>query len=183
MNKSRLEILLMVLFLSCAFISFAGQPEPSPVYLSSYSFSPDHARTALCRVMGYNVNQYTPALTGANADLFKLKKNELFLTRRGRKYFKKFNRVDVSLSFASENKRVMERTFTLLKGNFAANQVVAHRGAWKNTALPQNSIASLQAAIKLGCAGSEFDIQLTADTVLVINHDPTYQGMGIERSN
>jgi glycerophosphoryl diester phosphodiesterase len=183
MNKRRLQILLILSFLCCTAPSF-GRPVDSPrIYLSNYSFPATQMKGALCRILGDNVDQYTPALTGVNADLFKLKKNELFLSRRGRKYFKRFSRVDISFSFSSENKPVMERTFTLLKGNFAANKVVAHRGAWKNTALPQNSIASLQAAIKLGCAGSEFDIQLTTDEVLVINHDPTYQGMVIERSN
>lgn len=60
------------------------------------------------------------------------------------------------------------------------NSVVAHRGAWKNDNLPQNSIASLKNAIKLGCAGSEFDMHLTSDDVVVVNHDHTFEGMNIE---
>ncbi|HZL12236.1 MAG TPA: family 16 glycosylhydrolase [Prolixibacteraceae bacterium] len=64
--------------------------------------------------------------------------------------------------------------------NFLKNGVIAHRGAWKKDSLPQNSIASLQNAIRLGVAGSEFDVQLTADEVLVVNHDPIFQGMNIE---
>mgnify|MGYP001601735012 FL=1 len=182
MNKSRLQILLMLLFLSFSVISFAGQPEPSPVYLSNYSFSPDHSKTVLCRVMGDNVHQYTLSLTGPNADLFRLKANELFLSGRGRKYFKRSGRAAFSISFSSGNKTILEKSFTILKGSFAANKVIAHRGAWRNTGLPENSIASLQAAIGLGCAGSEFDIQSTADSILVINHDPKYQEMDIERS-
>lgn len=59
--------------------------------------------------------------------------------------------------------------------NFLKNGVVAHRGAWKNDGLPQNSIASLKKAISLEVAGSEFDVQLTADGVLVLNHDPVYE--------
>ncbi len=65
---------------------------------------------------------------------------------------------------------------------FHQNKVVAHRGAWKNTNVPQNSIASLENAIKLGCAGSEFDVRMTKDEVLVINHDPHYEGMDIEKT-
>jgi glycerophosphoryl diester phosphodiesterase len=68
------------------------------------------------------------------------------------------------------------------KGKFADNIVVAHRGAWKTKALPQNSIASLQEAVRLGCAGSEFDVHLTADDSLVINHDPEFFGKPIETS-
>ncbi|MBN9299754.1 MAG: family 16 glycosylhydrolase [Filimonas sp.] len=59
------------------------------------------------------------------------------------------------------------------------NKIVAHRGAWKANHLPENSIASLKQAIALKCAGSEFDVHLTADDSLVINHDPTYQGLTI----
>jgi glycerophosphoryl diester phosphodiesterase len=60
---------------------------------------------------------------------------------------------------------------------------VAHRGAWKRNHLPENSIASLKAAIALGCMGSEFDVRMTADDSLVINHDPAYNGLTIEKTN
>jgi glycerophosphoryl diester phosphodiesterase len=63
-----------------------------------------------------------------------------------------------------------------------SNKVIAHRGAHKNTGVPENSIASLKAAIQMGCGGSEFDIHMTADSVLVINHDHTLQGLDIEVS-
>jgi glycerophosphoryl diester phosphodiesterase len=69
------------------------------------------------------------------------------------------------------------------ESNFATNGVVAHRGAWKNTGAPQNSMASLKAAIDLGCAGSEFDIHMTADSVLVIYHDADYFGIPIQKEN
>lgn len=62
------------------------------------------------------------------------------------------------------------------------SKVIAHRGAWKSAGLPQNSIASLKKAIQLGCMGSEFDVQLTADDSLIVNHDPVYSGDTIEKS-
>ena len=62
------------------------------------------------------------------------------------------------------------------------NPVIAHRGAWKMKNLPENSIASLKEAIRLNCHGSEFDVHLTLDSVLVVNHDPTYFGMSIPKS-
>ena len=65
---------------------------------------------------------------------------------------------------------------------FAANPVIAHRGAWKKNNLPENSIASLKQAIKIGCTVSEFDIWLTADDSLVINHDPNYNKLVIEKT-
>lgn len=63
-----------------------------------------------------------------------------------------------------------------------ANCVIAHRGAWKNTGAPQNSLASLKAAIDMGCGGSEFDIHMTTDSVLVINHDADFFGVPIQTS-
>ena len=68
------------------------------------------------------------------------------------------------------------------KMDFAYNKVIAHRGAWKNTNTPQNSIASLKAAIRLGCMGSEMDVHMTADSVLVVNHDPVWGGLHIQKS-
>ncbi|MCB0472503.1 MAG: licheninase, partial [Flavobacteriaceae bacterium] len=69
------------------------------------------------------------------------------------------------------------------KIDFANNKVVAHRGAWKQKDLPQNSIASLKYAIELKCTGSEFDVRMTADSVLVINHDEHYNDMPVEETN
>ena len=65
---------------------------------------------------------------------------------------------------------------------FIQNQAIAHRGAWKEQNLPQNSIASLQRAIELGCAGTEFDVHLTKDNVLVVNHDDDFYGLDIATS-
>jgi glycerophosphoryl diester phosphodiesterase len=64
---------------------------------------------------------------------------------------------------------------------FADNIVVAHRGAFKNKNLPENSIASLRNAIELQCTGSEFDVRMTSDDSLVIDHDPHFNGLEIEK--
>lgn len=66
---------------------------------------------------------------------------------------------------------------------FADNIVIAHRGAWKKNNLPENSIASLKHAIELKCTGSEFDVRMTADDSLIINHDPDYNKLPIEKTN
>ena len=68
------------------------------------------------------------------------------------------------------------------KFDFHDNQVIAHRGAWKKAGLPENSIASLKHAIALGCHGSEFDVHMTKDDSLVVNHDPDFMGLVIESS-
>ncbi len=60
-----------------------------------------------------------------------------------------------------------------------STKIVAHRGAWKNTQAPQNSIAALEEAIKGKYWGSEFDVCLTKDDVLVVNHDNDFKGLDI----
>ncbi|PQB03291.1 hypothetical protein BST83_18470 [Polaribacter filamentus] len=66
--------------------------------------------------------------------------------------------------------------------NFADNEVVAHRGAFKTHNLPENSIASLKQAIELECVGSEFDVHMTSDSILVVHHDAEYHEMVIENN-
>ena len=60
--------------------------------------------------------------------------------------------------------------------------VVAHRGAWKQNRLPENSLASLRQAINQKLAGSEFDVRMTSDDSLIISHDPKYNELSIENS-
>ena len=59
--------------------------------------------------------------------------------------------------------------------------IVAHRGFWncEEALYSQNTIASLRLAQEAGVWGSEFDVQLTADNVAIVNHDGDIQGMRI----
>lgn len=65
----------------------------------------------------------------------------------------------------------------------SSTRVIAHRGAWKNTNSPQNSLASLREAARMGCYGSEFDVHMAADSALFVNHDHTIQEVPIEKSS
>jgi glycerophosphoryl diester phosphodiesterase len=67
--------------------------------------------------------------------------------------------------------------------SISQTNVIAHRGAWKNKGLPENSIASLKHAIELGCYGSEFDVHLSADSIPFILHDHSIQGTHIEKTS
>ena len=71
----------------------------------------------------------------------------------------------------------------MIDKKFASNPVIAHRGAFKKNGFPENSIAALKEAIRLGCTGSEFDVRMTADDVLIVHHDPDYQQIEIENRN
>lgn len=58
--------------------------------------------------------------------------------------------------------------------------VIAHRGYWDTEGSAQNSIRSLVKADSIGCYASEFDVWMTSDGVLVVNHDPEINGVHIE---
>lgn len=65
---------------------------------------------------------------------------------------------------------------------FLRNKVIAHRGAWKNQNVSENSLGSLRKAIELGCEGSEFDVWLSADGKPVISHDAAIGGYVVENT-
>lgn len=54
-------------------------------------------------------------------------------------------------------------------------KIVAHRG-YHHGNVPENSVASLAEAQKLGVYGSEFDVYITTDGVAVIYHNSTFKG-------
>ena len=64
-----------------------------------------------------------------------------------------------------------------------AQQVIAHRGYWKTEGSAQNSISSLQNSFRIGVYGSEFDVHITRDGVVVVFHDDDIQGIKIENAN
>lgn len=72
--------------------------------------------------------------------------------------------------------------FNLVSDLFLRNPVIAHRGAFKNHAVSENSIGSLKHAIAIGCAGSEFDVWWTADQIPVICHDHSVGGKLVEKT-
>ena len=61
-----------------------------------------------------------------------------------------------------------------------AQQVICHRGYWDIEGSAQNSLRALVKADSIGAWGSEFDVWMTADGVLVVNHDESYGGVVIE---
>jgi glycerophosphoryl diester phosphodiesterase len=81
----------------------------------------------------------------------------------------------------SQSQEVSSRASDKIKPN--TTHVIAHRGAWKNTNHPENSIPALKAAIDLQCYGSEMDVHMTADGYLVVNHDPHFNKIDIQNSN
>lgn len=65
---------------------------------------------------------------------------------------------------------------------FAQMKVVAHRGYWNCPGAAQNSIAALRNAHEVGVWASEFDVHITIDGVIVVNHDDDLHGTIIEEA-
>ena len=79
-------------------------------------------------------------------------------------------------------KRSLISTFALVAcfiGIQAQTQVIAHRGFWKTEGSAQNSIMALEKAAEAQLYGSEFDVLMTADGKVVVNHDSSIEGMVI----
>ena len=59
--------------------------------------------------------------------------------------------------------------------------ITAHRGFWncEEAGYAQNSIKALEMAQVNQFWGSEFDVQMTRDLVLIVNHDNSIDGMKI----
>lgn len=58
-------------------------------------------------------------------------------------------------------------------------QTIAHRGYWNCEGSAQNSVTALRYAADLGIYGSEFDVRMTNDGVMVVNHDAEIDGKTI----
>jgi len=66
----------------------------------------------------------------------------------------------------------------------AQTQIIAHRGYFQaQPPTTENSITSLENAQKLKVYGSEFDVRMTKDGVLVINHDEHHGKMEISEAS
>lgn len=63
---------------------------------------------------------------------------------------------------------------------WSQTKVIAHRGFWDTEGSAQNSLASLKKAAEAKVYGSEFDVYITADGVLVVNHDDSIPGYRLE---
>ena len=161
----------MIILFSMLFFTAMAQP-----VLSNHTFSKDNEHVGTLSLPGTDARF---KLVGDNSGFFKLKANKLYIRKGSIKPEIKW----YDLTIAAETKLgSFEQTFRLVNDEFIRNRVIAHRGAWKNTGATENSIAALQHAIRLGCQGSEFDVHMTADSVLVINHDPSIQGQTIHTS-
>ncbi len=174
--KRTAKIVLCLLVL--AYFGCFSAMAQSLISLTNYTYTPTQLQVGTLQAT-LPVKRYT--LQGPNAKLFTLDNaNRLSIKADAANSGEPWYDIIVD---GKQTKGTVRDTLRIVKDTFIRNQVIAHRGAWKQAGIPENSLASLQNAIKLGCMGSEFDVHMSADSVLVVNHDPVIQGLTIEQTS
>jgi glycerophosphoryl diester phosphodiesterase len=149
----------------------------SMLSLSNYTYSPTKTTIGTLRTSG-SVAGFT--VKGSTASSFNLDKSgQLTIKSQAAKSNEPWYDVIIE---GKGNSGVQRDTFRVVKDQFIRNLVIAHRGAWKQSATSENSLTSLKNAVALGCMGSEFDVHMSQDSVLFVNHDPVIQGLAIEKT-
>jgi len=165
-----------ILLMTAMYSMLSAQDKPT-FYLSNHTFSKENNMIGTVSLYG---SEARFKLKGDNAKRFALKGNQLLIRKKyiatGTKWY------DLSIE-AQTGSGVLEETFRIVKDDFHKNRVIAHRGAWKNTGASENSISALQHAVRLGCQGSEFDVHMTSDSGLIVNHDPSFKGKVIHSTS
>ncbi|MCI1779972.1 MAG: glycerophosphodiester phosphodiesterase [Bacteroidales bacterium] len=64
----------------------------------------------------------------------------------------------------------------------AQTKIVSHRGFWKTAGSSQNSLASFRKADSIKVFASEFDVWMTVEGKLIVNHDRVFKGVNMETS-
>ena len=128
-------------------------------------------------VVGRFVTEEPVTLVSDPSGLFEIADNQLKLRKKGVVTAASPIAFEIVVAYGDARKN-----FTVVKDEFIHNKVVAHRGAWKGYGYHQNSRHSLRKAIELGCEASEFDVWLTKDKFIAVNHDYEYDGMIVELS-
>ncbi|WP_026462115.1 glycerophosphodiester phosphodiesterase [Adhaeribacter aquaticus] len=177
------KVLILVLFqMTLSILNGFGQSNEGPsVYLTNYTFSDKQPDVGYIKIKSAkNTPIKGVSIGGKHAKVFRVSKDNK-LTLRKEAITPGLNWVDVVLTVKTTDGD-LKNNFRIVRDQFIRNKVVAHRGAWKNTGATENSIAALKHAIDLGCEGSEFDVHMSADSVLYINHDPHIQDVSIAKS-
>ena len=177
MKKAYVLFLFQILFicLQC----FAQNNSVANLYLTNYSITNHNNLVGYVKCNGADINSIT--VGGEHGAAFKISKDNQLSVRPdklkpGTRWF------DVTLTIKTSNGK-LSKDFRIVKDEFIRNKVIAHRGAWKNTGAPENSIAALNHAVAMGCEGSEFDVHMSADSLPVVNHDNSIQGVSIAKTN
>lgn len=166
--------MLSVFFTLCLISVFTSAQNKMQISLSNHTFSSQQYEIGVLKASEPNA---VFIVKGKNAKAFTIKGNKLSISSEYVRPDVKWYDITIEAVTGSGKNNA---EFRVVNDQFIKNGVIAHRGAWKNTGASENSIAALQHAIKLGCHGSEFDVHMSADSALVVNHDPHIQGLKID---
>lgn len=176
MRKMLVLMLCVLLVHSYGIAQTNGQ---ATVYLTGYTWSKGSQAVGYVKLRKGEIKSIT--IGGEHQSAFKISKDHQ-LSVRADKWKTGTMYADVMLTVKTVSGQETN-TFRIVKDDFIRNKVIAHRGAWKNTGATENSIAALNHAIALGCEGSEFDVHMSADSLPVINHDASIQGISIAKTS
>ncbi len=176
------KCILIILFqMSFFMLKGLGQNNKTPLYLTNYTYSKSQNDIGYIRINPATSAQIkTIKIRGEYSKVLTISKDYKLSIGKG-KVQPGIKQMDVVLDIKT-SKGNFKDTFRIVNNEFIRNKVVAHRGAWKNTGVTENSIAALKNAIAMGCEGSEFDVHMSSDSVLFIHHDPGVQGVSIAKS-
>jgi glycerophosphoryl diester phosphodiesterase len=174
--KKMLIMLGSFLFLS-VLTGYAQSGAATGLFLTHYTLTNDDVVGEVKSITGEAIRAVT--LHGTDASAFTVDTQNRLVIKKGKR--KKAGRYSITIT-ATAAEKTLTKSFTLVADDFIHNKVIAHRGAWKNTGAPENSIAALRHAVALGCEGSEFDVHMSADSLPVINHDAAIQGIAIAKT-
>jgi glycerophosphoryl diester phosphodiesterase len=151
--------------------------QTQPLYLTNYTYSTDN-RTVGTVQMADGTTLQRVTLSGRDAKKVSINDKHELAVNTGAARAEALH-VVVNAVTASGT---LKQEVIILRDQFIRNKVIAHRGAWKNTGATENSIAALKHAVKIGCSGTEFDVHMSADSVLFIHHDAAINGLKIEET-
>ena len=174
-----MRILITLLFCSVVLDVVALPIKLNPVYLTGYTVvvDSDVVGEVKCR----NGSITAVEIGGRDGALFSVDRDHLLRVKKS-KMSGGSSRFEIELKVKSGSGEYSS-SFTVVIDEFLKNKVVAHRGAWKNTGAPENSVAAFNHAVRLGCEGSEFDVHMSADSLPVVNHDASIQGTSIAKTS
>jgi len=179
-----MKILLTTIAIAASTFLFCSSTvmAQNKIMLSNYTYAPGQTNIGKVVVSKATATEPKFKLVGESARNFKIDKTNNLIISKALATQNQSQWHDVVME-ANTGDGIIRDTLRVVKDDFIRNQVIAHRGAWKNTGATENSIAALQHAIKLGCAGSEFDVHMSSDSVLFIHHDPEVENTPIEKTS
>ncbi len=181
-NKVKYNIYIFSLWMLLASISCvkAQGVASGIVSLNSYVIPLDQPGVAIGKIIKPEVIKGNRVkLSADTSGLFRISKDGIISLRKGTMVNTESgpHAYGITLKIASAYYHI-----ELVRNEFIRNKVIAHRGAWRQAGVMQNSIRSFLHAANLGCEGSEFDVWLTKDKEVVLSHDPHIGGLSVEES-